>query len=240
MAMLQEHPIVIAFHHLVPSVRVPTRFGSSRPLWTVAVEWWIYLTFGWIFLRGRWSREQVGRVPGFVILALFAAVPIWNLFGGYGNGLTMTWMLGGALAVILARQSGAAPSQRSSLLVALGFALAGFVRIYVVTRDAYDPLFATLLSFALFFFVVGMQSVSLSPNTRTARAIGFLADYSYVLYLLHYSVLECFLPLRELPAAALVLLSLVTANIASALLASVTEMRHRQWTKKALLWVEGP
>jgi peptidoglycan/LPS O-acetylase OafA/YrhL len=244
-AMFQEHPVFLALHRLIPGLLpIPTRFGSARPLWTVSVEWWIYLTFGWLFLRGRWSREQVGPIPGLAMLVFFASVPVWNFFTGFGNGLTMTWILGGAVALIL-RRNGRTDAKHLAwelrgstlLLVALAFSLVGFIRIYAFTRDAYDPLFATCLSFALLFLVVGLQSGS-TRETRPSRVIGFLADYSYMLYLIHYTVLECFLPLHELPALSRVLMSLVASNIIAAMLASATEMKHRQWTKRLILWVE--
>lgn len=245
MGMLQEHPLSLALHRFVPSFPIPTRFGSARPLWTVAVEWWIYLTFGWAFLRGRWSWERVGPVPGIAILVMFAIVPLWNLFGGFGNGLTMTWILGATVAVVLQRNGQGeallstltARARRRLLVVCIGFGLTGFIRIYGFTRDAYDPLFATCLSFALFFLVVGMQSAK-TKSTRSEQAIGYFADYSYMLYLLHYSVLECFLPFDDLSPGSRVVLSLVAANLLAALLASATEMKHREWTKRLLLWVE--
>ena len=67
------------------SVKTPT-FGSDRPLWSLASEFWYYLLFPLLYLAiRRQSRSllRLGAAAGFVIVALFmgratvALFPLW-------------------------------------------------------------------------------------------------------------------------------------------------------------------
>ncbi|HSB01651.1 MAG TPA: acyltransferase family protein, partial [Anaerolineales bacterium] len=109
----------------------PTSFGSARPFWTVAVEWWIYLLFGWVVL-GSVTREK-RRFVFWLILALLLIVPGINLIGGRGNGLTMVWLLGVLVYIMLAHFSTPLSNRDLGLLAGM-FLLSGFVRLYF-TRE---------------------------------------------------------------------------------------------------------
>ena len=79
-----------------------TSFGSARPFWTLAIEWWIYLFVGAVFF----FIVKKKNAPLLALIALFSFVPIYNLFGGRGNGLFCTgflarqFMLSGCQAVL--------------------------------------------------------------------------------------------------------------------------------------------
>lgn len=47
--MLQDYYVGHYFEQLVPDSFKITSFGSGRPLWTLAIEWWIYMFMGLIY-----------------------------------------------------------------------------------------------------------------------------------------------------------------------------------------------
>ena len=76
-------------------------FGSGRPLWTLAIEWWIYLFVGWGFFR--WEALAAWRLQAWVVWGLLATVPLWNLVYGTGNALFLFWLAGGLTYVLVSR-----------------------------------------------------------------------------------------------------------------------------------------
>jgi peptidoglycan/LPS O-acetylase OafA/YrhL len=64
------------------------------------------------------------------------------------------------------------------------------------------------------------------------RAITFMANYSFSLYLIHYSIFVLLAPLKVSMSPYLLFGGgVVGSNVIAALLALLTEMRHRQLTK---------
>jgi peptidoglycan/LPS O-acetylase OafA/YrhL len=84
--MLQDIP---AHTRFLPEI---DRVGTGRPLWSVAMEWWIYMAFGLLFFR----RIPLWSWP-------LAALGVW--VAGYHavhGSLTLTWFAG-ALCLFLFR-----------------------------------------------------------------------------------------------------------------------------------------
>lgn len=88
--MLENFPVLDILHHRVATIPAIDRLGSGRPLWTLAVEWWIYMLFGWLVLARRQDRPS----RYWLILALFSIVPAWNAVTGLGDGIALAWVYG--------------------------------------------------------------------------------------------------------------------------------------------------
>src|SRR4051794_14178125 len=64
--MLQDFPFqpqiydffLKTFSLNLSSILPITSFGSARPFWTIAIEWWIYMLFGWIALAHRFRKKH--------------------------------------------------------------------------------------------------------------------------------------------------------------------------------------
>jgi peptidoglycan/LPS O-acetylase OafA/YrhL len=67
-------------------------FGSNKPLWTIALWWWLYMAYGWILLSS--SLKQKKPLIHKIILGLFLIVPISNLFFARLTGVSLAWILG--------------------------------------------------------------------------------------------------------------------------------------------------
>jgi len=100
--MLQEFPLIDQASYIVnkpwfDALRIPF-FGSDLPLWTLAIEWWLYLFFGWIALA------KFHRSTKWITVALFlSVVPLFQLFIGsrMGAGVTLIWFFGVLMATLL-------------------------------------------------------------------------------------------------------------------------------------------
>jgi peptidoglycan/LPS O-acetylase OafA/YrhL len=225
--MLQEFPAFQVLRRLGVSDQswFISVFGSGRPLWTVAIEWWIYLFFGYVAFfvcrRGRLLPRDL------LMLLPLGIVPFYNAMGGVGQCLSFVWMIG-ALAAILHARFGAAMSKRW-ILAGIGFsALLLGGRIVAAGVKVYDLQCALFVAGILFglFLLCGKTS---NPWPRLlCRVTGFGADYSYSLYLVHYTVLIFLVvhfpsPTRHDPA--LFALTFVAANVVAMLFRFLFE-RH--------------
>jgi peptidoglycan/LPS O-acetylase OafA/YrhL len=205
-------------------------FGSARPLWTLAIEWWIYLGFGWFVLRHR--KSLAWWLP---VLVASALIPMYLTV--VGSPLVIMWLLGSCLYLVLA--GGRLASVRAST-VAVGLVsfLAAAVLLIGRTNQAYDLRFAALCAASLLCLVLIADGCGAQVSPRIASAIRIFAGYSFTLYLMHYSVLYFLVlhsPIRS-PQANL-WVGFVLANGAALAIASVTEMRHRAfgaWLKSKL------
>lgn len=199
LAMLQDYPLFQVLRRLgVPEQLWFIRsFGSGRPFWTVAIEWWIYLFFGYLAFFTLRGRSITWR--GLAILAVLGVVPVYNAMGGVGDCLSFVWALGAGVALGRHRfcrwaavRGGVLRSRRAAVISALAvvaFAAMLGGRAYVTDFRVYDLQFAIFAGGILFgtLFLLGFEPFTLPAPVR--RGADFLADYSYSLYLIHFTIL---------------------------------------------------
>lgn len=222
--MLQDFPLLDRL-----SVECCTSFGSGRPFWTLAVEWWLYMAFGSIVLLLIRKRA----VCSVVLVILLIPVPLYNLIGGRGNGLTLYWLYG-VLAYYLLRSGYVfRMSQVTKVGIMILVAILTVARTYVAGRTAYDPIFA--LGLAVMF----MYGVSVFSDVRFSRLgeqmIRIFARYSFTLYLVHYSILD-FLNAHfdNIDPYLLLAIGFVMSNIIACAVGSYTEGPMTRWTRSKL------
>jgi peptidoglycan/LPS O-acetylase OafA/YrhL len=204
LVMLQDFPLFQVLRRLGVEDRpwFISEFGSARPFWTISIEWWIYMLFGGVmFLLSRPADSRPGRLgPAAILFLAFAAIePLYHFVGGYGRCLSMLWVVGlGAswLLVNLPRLQARdllPPKPRlfrisAAVAIAGVFFMAGrLVSNRFETREFQFSLFLALTLFGILFALGYVR-------TRVPRAmgwvVGFLAAYSYSLYLTHHTILE--------------------------------------------------
>lgn len=162
-----------------------TSFGSGRPFWTLAIEWWIYLFFGWLLFRIILRPDR--RWTDWLLLLPLLVVPSFNLWGGQGNGLMMTWLLGALAFLVIDGGYLSMITRRQSLLLAGWLTLLGVVRFAKIGEE-FDPILAFIATVVILLLVHFFATVTwprpLAWFSRTNAA------FSYTLYLTHYSVLD--------------------------------------------------
>ncbi|SIN98430.1 acyltransferase family protein [Halodesulfovibrio marinisediminis] len=168
-----------------PILRAITSFGSARPFWTLAVEWWIYMFVGYVVFY-LMRKDQIQRFD-WIILSLLSIIPIYNFFGGRGNGLMLFWLYGTAAFVVwnsclLNRFSIA---KKIFFLFLFGY-IAG-LRVGLTLRE-YDSLFAFCIAIMILLIVELASNIKLF--TFFTNFSKYIASFSYTLYLTHYSVFD--------------------------------------------------
>jgi peptidoglycan/LPS O-acetylase OafA/YrhL len=201
--------------------RLPfTSFGSGRQLWTLAVEWWLYIAFGSVFLP--WPKNRLVRLLLLALTIVAVPVALTNLVHGRGDGLAAMWIIGAAGVWVLPRSS---LMKASATLGFFGIA-AGFL-----FRDArlveYDFHFNVVFAFCV-IGLVGVLNASSRPVWGPLNATAhYGAGYSYTLYLTHYSILELMNQLPGVPPYALLVADVITCNLVAAAVAQLGERKYK-------------
>lgn len=159
-------------------------FGTADQLWTVAIEWWIYVSFG-ILAFAALARRRPG--PLLVLLLLFALiVPAYSLLRG--NGLVLAWIVGMGAALQHERLA----RLPRWVLAAAGLVVAALA-VLLAWREQmnfYHPLFALLFSAGLVIcHLLSLRPAATRPPGPLSRLVDGLSEISYSVYLVHLSVL---------------------------------------------------
>ncbi|RTE91545.1 acyltransferase [Bradyrhizobium sp. LVM 105] len=206
-------------------LRAPT-FGSGSQLWTLVIEWHIYLFVAALFFLGARPQAALLLIP---VALFFGQIPIHYIFGalqndGLGQSLFLLW-LGGAYVYFLARR-GWLPPRRVSLAIAVASAAAYFMIMRPYAE--YQPRTYPLLVLFLYGIVGATQATKPSSSAAIVQTVRFFAGYSFTLYLLHHTIMYPAFLLWKDGGWIVFGCTVVLANVLAAVLASVTEMRHKQ------------
>jgi peptidoglycan/LPS O-acetylase OafA/YrhL len=201
-------------------------FGSAGPLWTLAIEWHIYIFVAAIFFI--WAQPQ-RRLLIIAVAITFCQVPFHFLWGAYqpdgvGFGLFSLWLAGTCVLLALrAVQVSYWPSLLLALCAAMCFLLV------TKTRLEYNILTYTSLVIFLYAVLSASQSKRLITSQLVIRAIRVFADYSFTLYLIHYSIMFAIFLIRPERNFYIFAIMVLTVNIVAITVAVPTEMRHREF-----------
>ena len=180
--MLQDHVVF----SLTPEMNV-TSFGSARPFWTLAIEWWIYLFFGYLVLV--FAKQKNLSLVSVGIVSLLSIVPLFNLVSGRGGGLSAYWIFGAMIYLISTQGILQQVAVRTKVLTSLVLAALACLRI-AYTGQEYEPIFALILALMLLIIIDIFDQVRIPKSI--VKFIRVQASFSYTLYLIHYSILDFF------------------------------------------------
>lgn len=151
-------------------------FGSARPLWTLALEWWFYLIFARFFISLK-KKQELG-FGSIIFLGICLAMPIEYIIGGRGNGLGFVFALG-SLAYYCYDRINARAAR---------FLFVGSIFLYMIygcfLQDAY-----TIYSFIILWLCLcsGLKCFSIGTVKARNRVLAFLSGSTFMLYLTHWS-----------------------------------------------------
>jgi peptidoglycan/LPS O-acetylase OafA/YrhL len=224
--MLQDFPFIS---------RWITSFGSGRPFWTLAIEWWAYMVFGYVVLviyKG-WKKASI-KWYEVVVLLLLCFEPILKIVGGRGNGLMLTWLLGVSIYLIY-KKINVASGQIAiiRLLTCVSILVTGITALWF--RDAYNTTFVFSLSVSILFILI---CGNMKESGKEFRLVTLLSCYMYSLYLVHYSIVDIIyrtdLPLTT-PAK--ILVSIIVSNLIAILFYFLFEKRSKYLGDHLMKWM---
>jgi peptidoglycan/LPS O-acetylase OafA/YrhL len=173
-----------------------------------------------------------------LVILIFSQQPTSNLTG---TSLFSLWLYGFAAAFILASY---AENVHSAAWLLIGlFSAAILVSHIAPNHDPFDPTNHIWLAtcFTALVALTMRSRFSVGANRRKlVRAVQFMADYSFSLYLTHYTVLYAASKFMTLGRFRSAVLMIVVANVIALVIAIPTEMRHRGLAKwmKSWFWTQ--
>jgi peptidoglycan/LPS O-acetylase OafA/YrhL len=220
-------------HIPVPALDVGYGFGTGRPLWTLAIEWWLYLSFGWALI----AYNSVGNgTKKAILLALFSFLPLSNfLFKSHGS-LILVWYFGVLIRVLLSSESFVSTIHRVRFRHCICLVLLLLALMRIAKMGSAHDLSADVLIVLAFVFTLPVMSQSTTFTSKARSLIKFFSGYSYTLYLVHMPIVTLLSAVIS-DVITLVFASFVGANVVSAAIAYPTEMKHKllaKWMKNRL------
>lgn len=202
-------------------------FGSASPLWTLGIEWHIYIFVGALFFMVTRPRS----IPLLTLVALFyGQTPVFFLLGsfqsdGIGFALFLLWLLG---ALIYFADRLALAMLPASVI---GVTAIGAFVLVTHTRAEYNLLSYTLLAAAFLGLVATTQRIRTVHSLLVSKSIGFLADYSFTLYLIHHTIMYAIWTIFPTRGVAMLLLTIGLSNLGAMGLAEFGEKHHRTFAR---------
>jgi peptidoglycan/LPS O-acetylase OafA/YrhL len=204
-------------------------FGSAAPLWTLAIEWHIYMFAGAAFFLAKGRGSWLLLIP---IAVVFGQTPMHFLFGafessGVGTGLFAMWLGGAAIYFGLSRY--VPPLWISIPAVVIAVTV---YALMVSPGHEYE-----MRTYPALLLMVG-SLIAITQRTKAisaAKLVGITADYSFTLYLIHYTVISAITLIFGATGWLWFFAAVMASNALAYLIARYTEMRHREFAR----WIAG-
>lgn len=171
--------------------------GTNRPLWTLSLEFWIYVLFGALHALV-FSRDPRGSGL-LVLVGLLSAIFVapWFLTG-HGAGLPMVWFFGAFVYLAQRRIGTLSPWFRVLTGAAAAICIAALAYPPLWSMPEYGTEYLVLVPLAFACLMLCFLRVQLPVHAL--RAVSFLGGFCYTVYLTHYPIQ--FVAARFLPPSA--------------------------------------
>ena len=213
------------YRGIFPNTLQWSAFGSASPLWTLGIEWHIYLFVGSLFFMTMRPKS----IPFLLPIALFyGQTPVHFLLGafqpdGVGTGLFSLWLCGSLVFFLMRVQVvGFAPAVALGVCGAVGFTA------FAHAGAEYEFKLYPLLAAAFLGLVAATQSTHLLASPRLKKSISFFADYSFSLYLVHHTIMYAIWTTSSNRGIMMFAVAILISNLVAIGLAEIGEKNHRK------------
>jgi len=214
----------------IPPIKI---YGGNSVLWTIAIEWWLYVFFGIAFF---WRSMSLGER---VIAAVLAGPAV--LVVGYftvWESVAWEWFLGAACAALYVYSPQVTWKHVFIPLVAV---VAGmlwrFDRLSLASQmNMYDLQLMIFVGVVLMFVVLASENLSVASPVRWLASKG--AFVSYAMYLTHEPIRILISRYMNVSQMANAWVSILLCVLFAAICARLLEDRHvdlRRWLKQKLI-----
>ncbi|MCU9951355.1 acyltransferase family protein [Pseudomonas sp. PDM13] len=220
---------------LLPQPFSNAPFGTNRPLWSVAQEWWLYIFYGLLAL----SISKTHRYVKWGLLGLFCLSISFTVLdiAGRGKDLGIIWFIGAGTWLLTKNTvSKKIPSYALAGAATLTTLLI-FVHSLWPEDGTYSVAWNLTITAPLVFttLLASRLKTTLIPKVATGT-IEYMSQYSYTLYLSHYPLMEFIYRtgyFKDSPWLGFFAVTLGSLVLALSL-ASVFEFRYKQY--RNFLW----
>jgi peptidoglycan/LPS O-acetylase OafA/YrhL len=215
-------------------------YGSARPLWTVAIEWWTYIAYGYFFAYFFAKKSLPNLISSAGLIFSFSLVVIiFNSVSGIGHNLTFIWILGAIVGHVYYKWGGGwLRSVKLSVLLlmivvcaTLFLARLVHMRLSPMFANALNPYdFINVLIFTAVFMGLIVRDDLWSCSVMLEKFSSFIGNISYALYLVHFTLLSLLFSfgfLRELSILSFII-AFFCCNIIATILYYLIDRHHQK------------
>lgn len=237
--------IVSTFFSVSYSASTISAFGFNDVLWTLTVEWWLYMFFGWIILGSltllrKNSLPRVYKLIFFAITTLLGTMIIALAFDYIA--FILVWFMGAMtmLAIsnptIQSKLRGHAATLILASFLLISVAAVGYeaYKIFSFTHESFNFVFGLLISVCIFLglFIINSKSIpgvsKLLLKKQVVNCSSYMASFSYTIFLIHYPILLFLNGLNLATDRMLLLIPIVLLiNEIAFIISSLTEKKHK-------------
>jgi len=174
---------------MIPALSQNLRyFGTMAQLWTLSIEWWLYMSSGYIayVVVPKCQNHRIKLSD--VVKALLLCYPVLDyILRGVVPVAPIIWGIG--FSVFYLQRQLTAIESKYRLKAALCGAIAFMLGVGIWKKDAYSMAFILSIALVMLLSLLCAQENN-KKEIRFEKSLRFFASYSYSLYLLHYSVME--------------------------------------------------
>jgi len=209
-------------------------------LWTLNIEWWLYLTFGWVAVNMKKGLRS-GVLPLVLFTApllLFVYLPAEVLLIDSAENLVIVWYIGVAATILYLYFDRSKWDYRLNYAIcAAAVLLAGRIAYIYYSNSSYlDLTLEFLLAICIILLMLKYKGRNRFDHTNLKSVIKFMGKYSFTLYLVHLVIENTVFALYlawglKFPMALLFVFSIVLSNLIAIAIAYPTEMQYRKLSR---------
>lgn len=163
--------------------RYITSFGTARPLWTLSLEWWLYI-FAAVVYYNVYQKEIIKNSDLFLTISL-GVVMVTYMVAGRGNGLGTCFVCGMGIYYLVHKHI--RNEFNVVYIMSATVFLGGVFVVGINQAAAYTYYNFCFVSLGLLFAVLGFKNKVI--DVRLKKIISFIARSTFALYLTHYSIM---------------------------------------------------
>lgn len=153
--------------------------GSARPFWTLFIEWWLYILYGYIVLLNRGSKRARLKL----ILCFFASAVSLILFDNQSRCCLFCYALG----VLINRFYRKIRINWFLSIALLFLSVFLFLGVSIWKKKTYCPEECCVVALLFLFLIILFNKVEYNKTNRVVKQFSLA---TYPLYLTHYSVMD--------------------------------------------------
>ena len=154
-------------------------FGSGRPFWTLFIEWWLYILYGYLHISIR--KNKVLKICE--LFVCFSLAAFFLLFDISSKICVICFFFG----VLINRFYKKMRITRLYSGIAIVFFAFLFIVVSIYKKETYTLEEAIIISGLILSFVLSFEKFKYEHTNVLLRTI---AGITYPLYLIHYTVME--------------------------------------------------
>lgn len=222
--MQQENPLLLKFQYMLPNTenyKLIGIFGPNLPLWSLSIEWWLYMFFGLIYFKG---FDEL-KMKHYILLFCSLPFVIGYMFlpGRAGYGLTFIWF-SGVIVNYLTKKVFSIHKSHFLFFIFLIFTLISLKTVSSIS----------IIFFIIFFFFAINYFNQLNSNSiynTFFKLAKWPGNYSYSIYIMHYPIAFILSSLNLNPISKVVLCIIVT-NFLAVIFYLLFERHHKMINTK--------